>query len=32
VRDAAGLLAVLPQVLPVTVRMRADGSAEIATR
>ncbi|WP_457329569.1 FecR family protein [Rhizobacter sp. P5_C2] len=32
VRDAAGLLTVLPHVLPVTVRMRADGSAEIATR
>ena len=32
VRDAGGLLTALPHVLPVTVRMRADGSAEIATR
>ena len=32
VRDAAGLLAVLPQVLPVTVHLRADGGAELAAR
>ena len=32
VRDAAGLLAVLPQVLPVVVRMRADGGAELTVR
>jgi transmembrane sensor len=32
VRDAAGLLAALPQVLPVVVRMRADGGAELAAR
>jgi transmembrane sensor len=29
-RDAAGLLALLPQVLPVTVRLREDGGAELA--
>jgi transmembrane sensor len=32
VRDAAGLLAALPQVLPVAVRMRSDGTAELASR
>lgn len=32
VRDAAGLLAALPQVLPVVVRMRADGGAELTVR
>ncbi|WP_082542302.1 MULTISPECIES: FecR family protein [unclassified Rhizobacter] len=32
VRDAAGLLAALPQVLPITVRPRADGSAELFAR
>jgi transmembrane sensor len=32
VRDAAGLLAALPQVLPITVRPRADGGADVAAR
>jgi len=32
VRDAAGLLVVLPRVLPVVVRMHADGTAELAGR
>lgn len=31
-RDSAGLLATLPQVLPLSVRMRADGSAELTLR
>lgn len=32
VRDAAGLIAALPQVLPITVRARPDGSAELFAR
>jgi transmembrane sensor len=32
VRDAAGLLAALPQVLPIAVRSRPDGSAELFAR